>query len=429
MEPDKQSTQRQATILLVDDESINLSVFGQLLAPYYQVLVATSGQRALQLAGGAPKPDLILLDVMMPDMDGYQVIGQLKADPNTSDIPVIFVTALTSDLEEEKGLSLGAVDYIYKPCHLSILSARIKTQLELKNARDWLKDQNAYLETEVQRRHLENQAVHMQLLQSEKLAAIGQLAAGIAHEINNPIGFVNSNLNTLNGYLRDVFCVMDACDAALDEKLLPVKTLQNLRELKQAKQLDYLRSDIPELIAESRDGLSRVRDIIQDLKDFAHADKNDWELGDLHKGLDSTLNIIANELKYHCTVTKQYGEIPPIYCLPSQLNQVFMNLLINAAQAIETKGDIHILTGCAGQDVWVEISDSGKGIALENLPRLFEPFFTTKPVGKGTGLGLSISQNIVRKHGGRIEVVSQLGVGSRFRIWLPIRPPELDAAE
>jgi signal transduction histidine kinase len=391
--------------------------------------VATSGQRALQLAGGAPKPDLILLDVMMPDMDGYQVIGQLKADPNTSDIPVIFVTALTSDLEEEKGLSLGAVDYIYKPCHLSILSARIKTQLELKNARDWLKDQNAYLETEVQRRHLENQAVHMQLLQSEKLAAIGQLAAGIAHEINNPIGFVNSNLNTLNGYLRDVFCVMDACDAALDEKLLPVKTLQNLRELKQAKQLDYLRSDIPELIAESRDGLSRVRDIIQDLKDFAHADKNDWELGDLHKGLDSTLNIIANELKYHCTVTKQYGEIPPIYCLPSQLNQVFMNLLINAAQAIETKGDIHILTGCAGQDVWVEISDSGKGIALENLPRLFEPFFTTKPVGKGTGLGLSISQNIVRKHGGRIEVVSQLGVGSRFRIWLPIRPPELDAAE
>lgn len=429
MEPDKQSTQRQATILLVDDESINLSVFGQLLAPYYQVLVATSGQRALQLAGGAPKPDLILLDVMMPDMDGYQVIGQLKADPNTSDIPVIFVTALSSDLEEEKGLSLGAVDYIYKPCHLSILSARIKTQLELKNARDWLKDQNAYLETEVQRRHLENQAVHMQLLQSEKLAAIGQLAAGIAHEINNPIGFVNSNLNTLNGYLRDVFCVMDACDAALDEKLLPVKTLQNLRELKQAKQLDYLRSDIPELIAESRDGLSRVRDIIQDLKDFAHADKNDWELGDLHKGLDSTLNIIANELKYHCTVTKQYGEIPPIYCLPSQLNQVFMNLLINAAQAIETKGDIQIRTGCAGQDVWVEISDSGKGIALENLPRLFEPFFTTKPVGKGTGLGLSISQNIVRKHGGRIEVVSQLGVGSRFRIWLPIRPPELDAAE
>lgn len=339
MDPDKQSAERQATILLVDDESINLSVFGQFLAPYYQVLVATSGQRALQLVRGTPKPDLILLDVMMPGMDGYQVIGQLKANPKTVDIPVIFVTALTSDLEEERGLSLGAVDYIYKPCHLSILLARIKTQLELKNARDWLKDQNAYLEAEVQRRHQENQAVHLQLLQSEKLAAIGQLAAGIAHEINNPIGFVSSNLNTLNGYLRDVFAVLDACGAALDEKPLSDQTLQNLRELKQAKQIDYLRGDIPELIAESREGLSRVRDIIQDLKDFAHADKNDWELGDLHKGLDSTLNIIGNELKYRCTVHKQYGEIPQIYCLPSQLNQVFMNLLINAAQAIESKGD------------------------------------------------------------------------------------------
>ncbi|WP_446808716.1 ATP-binding protein [Methylomonas sp. 2BW1-5-20] len=425
MEPDKQSADRQATILLVDDESINLSIFGQFLAPYYQVLVATDGPRALQLAGGTPKPDVILLDVMMPGMDGYQVIGQLKADPDTRDIPVIFVTALSSDVEEERGLLLGAVDYIYKPCHLSILLARIKTQLELKNARDWLKDQNAYLETEVQRRHQENQVVHLQLLQSEKLAAIGQLAAGIAHEINNPIGFVSSNLNTLNGYLHDVFSVMDACDAALNENPLSAETLQDLRELKTSKQLDYLRGDIPELIAESREGLSRVRDIIQDLKDFAHTDKNEWELGDLHKGLDSTLNIIGNELKYRCTVHKQYGEIPQIYCLPSQLNQVFMNLLINAAHAIETKGDIHIRTGCTGQEVWVEIGDNGKGIAPENLTRLFEPFFTTKPVGKGTGLGLSISQNIVRKHGGRIDVSSEPGQGSRFRVWLPIRPPEL----
>lgn len=422
MELDKQSAEHQATILLVDDESINLSIFGQFLTPHYQVLVATNGERALQLAGGRPKPDLILLDVMMPGMDGYQVIGHLKADPNTLDIPVIFVTALNSNLEEERGLLLGAVDYIYKPCHLSILLARIKIQLELKNARDWLKDQNVYLETEVQRRYLENQAVHLQLLQSEKLAAIGQLAAGIAHEINNPIGFVNSNLNTLSGYLRDIFCVLDAWGAALNENPISIETQQNLRELKQAKLLDYLRGDIPELIAESREGLSRVRDIIQDLKDFAHVDKNDWELGDLHKGLDSTLNIISNELKYHCTVHKEYGEIPQISCILSQLNQVFMNLLINAAHAIETKGDIHIRTGCTEQEVWVEISDNGKGIAPENLSRLFEPFFTTKPVGKGTGLGLSISQNIVRKHGGRIEVTSELGQGSRFRVWLPIQP-------
>ncbi len=424
MEPVKQDAEHKATILLVDDESINLSIFGQLLTPYYQVLVATNGQRALQLVCLTPKPDLILLDVMMPGMDGYEVIAHLKANPVSRDIPVIFVTALNSDLEEERGLVLGAVDYIYKPCHLSILLARIQTQLELKSARDRLKDQNTFLETEVERRDKDNRAVHAQLLQSEKLAAIGQLAAGIAHEINNPIGFVSSNLNTLSCYLTDLFCVVDAYESTLSDTEISKEALQKLQELKKQKQLDYLRSDISELIAESREGLLRVRDIVQDLKNFAHSDANSWELADLHKGLDSTLNIIANELKYHCAVHKRYGDIPQIYCLSSQLNQVFMNLLVNAGQAIETQGEITIGTGCTDQEVWVEISDTGKGIAPENLSHLFEPFFTTKPVGKGTGLGLSISQNIVGKHGGRIEVTSNLGHGSQFRVWLPIHPTQ-----
>lgn len=421
MNPITLPDQSSATILIVDDEAINLSIFGQFLSPYYQVLVATSGQRALELASSTPKPDLILLDVMMPDMDGYQVITELKSHADTQDIPVIFVTALMSNIEEEKGLQLGAVDFIYKPCNLSILLARIRTQLNLKKANDWMKNQNALLEAEVERRYQENQAVQLQLLQSEKLAAIGQLAAGIAHEINNPIGFVNSNLNTLYSYLQDVFCFLDACDAALNSGSVSPEVIRNLQELKARKQLDYLRTDIPELVTESREGLVRVRDIIQDLKDFAHTNSNDWEWADLHQGLDSTLNIICNELKYHCTVHKHYGEIPKILCIPSQLNQVFMNLLINAAQAIEAKGDIHIGTGTAGQDVWVEINDNGKGIEPQHLARLFEPFFTTKPVGKGTGLGLSISQNIIRKHDGRIEVDSQSGKGATFRIWLPIQ--------
>jgi two-component system NtrC family sensor kinase len=413
--------QSSATILLVDDEATNLSLLGQFLTPNYQVLVATNGLRALQMAEATPKPDLILLDVMMPDMDGYQVISQLKANPNTQDIPVIFVTALSSDAEEELGFKLGAVDFIYKPCHLSILLARVRTQLKLKSANDWMKNRNLFLEEEVERRYQENQAVHLQLLQSEKLAAIGQLAAGIAHEINNPIGFVNSNLNTLNTYLQDIFSILDACDKALLDGAASANAIQKFQDLKQQKQLDFLHQDIPELIAESRDGLSRVRDIIQDLKDFAHTSSNDWVLTNVHKGLDSTLNIIFNELKYHCTIHKHYGDIPQILCMPSQLNQVFMNLLINAAQAIETKGDIHIRTGCDEREIWVEFSDNGKGIAPENLTRLFEPFFTTKPVGKGTGLGLSISQNIVRKHDGRIEVSSKSGEGSTFRVWLPIR--------
>lgn len=420
MQPDQQSADPIATILLVDDDFTNLSVFGQCLTPDYEVLVATSGQLALQLAGGTPKPGLILLDIMMPGMDGYEVLTHLKANPDTRDIPVIFVSALTSDIEEERGLQLGAVDYVYKPCHLPILLSRIRTHLELKKAHDWLKDQNAFLEAEVERRHQENQQVHLQLLQSEKLAAIGQLAAGIAHEINTPIGFVNSNLNSLDTYLSDIFTVLDAYDAQVANNPIEPDALQKLLELKQQKDIDYLRTDIPQLLAESREGLSRVRDIIQDLKDFSHIESNNWELSDLHKGIDSTLNIIANELKYHCTVHKEYGNIPEIVCLPSQINQVFMNLLINAAQAIESQGDIVIRTNCNDREVWVEIKDNGKGIAPEHLPRLFEPFFTTKPVGKGTGLGLSISRNIIRKHSGRIEVSSEIGQGSTFRIWLPI---------
>ncbi|TAN68956.1 MAG: response regulator [Methylobacter sp.] len=421
MEPDNQSAEPMPTILVVDDDFFNLSVFKQCLTPDYEILTATSGELTLQLANGAPKPDLILLDVMMPGMDGYETLSHLKTNPHTQDIPVIFVTGLSSDIDEERGLQLGAADYIYKPYHLSILLARIRTQLELKKARDWLKNQNAFLEAELERRHQENQQVHLQLLQSEKLAAIGQLAAGIAHEINNPIGFVNSNLNTLNAYLCDIFTVLDADDALIAGSPITPDALQKLLELKQQKNIDYLRSDIPELIAESQEGLSRVRNIIQDLKDFSHAKSNDWELSDLHKGIDLTLNIICNELKYHCTVHKEYGDIPKIVCLPSQLNQVFMNLLINAAQAIETKGDITIRTGHNAKEVWVEISDNGKGIDPEHLTHLFEPFFTTKPIGKGTGLGLSISQNIVCKHGGRIEVSSKVGLGSTFQVWLPIR--------
>ncbi|MEY4720138.1 MAG: hypothetical protein RL563_2756 [Pseudomonadota bacterium] len=411
-----------STILLVDDDAINLTVFGKSLSEYYEVLVANNGERALRLAQNDPKPDLILLDVMMPVMDGYQVLEQLKANPATQDIPVIYVTALSANSNEEHGLELGAVDYIYKPCNISILLARVRTQLELKKSRDWLQNQNMYLEAEIQRRQQENQQVQLQLLQSEKLAAIGQLAAGIAHEINNPIGFINSNLGTLKTYWDDLMSLFNAIDALTSDECFRPEALEQLKQLQHTKNFDYLRQDIPELITESLEGLSRVKSIVQDLKNFSHAEENQWDLADLHKGLDSTLNIIWNELKYHCTIHKHYGDIPEIYCLPLQLNQVFMNLLINAGQAIQSHGDIHITTGKLGDhEVWVEITDTGDGIPPELINRLCEPFFTTKPVGKGTGLGLSISQNIIKKHHGRMEITSQMGQGTTFRILLPIR--------
>lgn len=412
-------------ILLIDDDRINLSVFGQALSELFQVRVATKGEQGLRLAETLPMPELILLDVMMPEMDGYQVIETLKANPLTREIPVIFLTALSSYTDEERGLRLGAVDYIYKPCALPILLSRVKTHVELKKARDFLQDQNSYLEAEVQRRQQEVQVVQMQLLQSEKLAAIGQLAAGIAHEINNPIGFVNSNLNTLNEYVADLLSILERYEQLLSQMTTPDQIAVPLQALLQEKKLVYIREDLPQLIKESCDGLARVKSIIQDLKNFSHVEGSEWEYVDLHKGLDSTINIIWNELKYHCKVHKDYGDIPEVYCLPSQLNQVFMNLLVNAGQAIQGNGDITISTACHENEIWVEIADTGQGIPPEHLNRLFEPFFTTKPVGKGTGLGLSISKGIIEKHHGRLEVSSILGQGSRFRVVLPLHLEQL----
>jgi len=414
------SNPSKSIILIVDDEPTNIAVLGNVLLPYYTVLVANSANVALQIIDNPdPNPDLILLDIMMPEVNGYELLSLLKTKPNTANIPVILITALDSDNDEKHGLELGAVDFIGKPFNPMTLLARIATHLELKNARDALANQNALLESELNRRLQENQQIQLQLLQSEKMAAIGQLSAGIAHEINNPIGFVNSNLNALNQYVTQLFQLLAAYESIIASHPDPLATTK-MRTLQAENNLNFLLSDTPQLIEESLEGLMRVRAIIQDLKSFSHLDNEIWEQADIHKCLDSTLNIIWNEVKYNCSIIKQYGELPKLYCLPAQLNQVFMNLLINAAQAITDKGEITITTGCNANEAWISISDTGQGISAEHLSRLFDPFFTTKPVGKGTGLGLSISQSIVQKHAGRIEVESELGKGTCFRIFLPI---------
>ncbi len=269
-----------------------------------------------------------------------------------------------------------------------------------------------------------------QLLQSEKMASIGQLAAGIAHELNNPIGFVHSNLGTLTGYLDDLMTILDAYAEAAARQGESCPNLKAIEQLREERDFDFIREDIFKLLAESKDGISRVRKIVQDLKTFARVGEQEWQEADLHQGLDSTLNIVWNELKYKCQVIKDYGDIPPVYCLISQLNQVFMNLLVNAGHAIEQKGTITIRTRRQNEDkVVIEIVDTGKGIPPENLRRIFEPFFTTKPVGQGTGLGLSVSYNIVRRHQGQITVDSEPGVGTTFRVTLPIHPDTSAAQE
>ena len=261
-----------------------------------------------------------------------------------------------------------------------------------------------------------------QLLQSEKMASIGQLAAGVAHELNNPIGFVHSNLGTLRHYLDDIFRVAAVCETAAGSAANP-EDFKRINTLKSEIDFDFLKSDVYQLMGESAEGLLRVKKIVQDLKDFSRPGEAVWQLADLHQGLDSTLNIVWNELKYKCTVTKQYGDLPRVWCVPSQLNQVFMNLLVNAAHAIPDKGEITITTQRSGDHVQVMIEDTGNGIAPEHLTHIFEPFFTTKPVGKGTGLGLSIVWGIIQKHHGNIEVNSEPGKGTRFIMTLPIEPP------
>jgi len=258
-----------------------------------------------------------------------------------------------------------------------------------------------------------------QLLQSEKMASIGQLAAGVAHEINNPIGFVYSNLNSLEKYLQDLLAVLGAYEHG--ESALQPAALAAILKVKQRVDLEFLREDIAALMSESRDGITRVKKIVQDLKDFSHVGAADeWQWADLHAGIDSTLNIVINEIKYKAQVVKEYATLPEVECLPSQLNQVIMNILVNGAHAIEGQGVITIRTGLEGRSVWIEIADTGKGIPAENLKRVFDPFFTTKPVGKGTGLGLSLSYSIIQKHHGKIEVKSKVGAGTTFRVTLPV---------
>jgi two-component system NtrC family sensor kinase len=268
--------------------------------------------------------------------------------------------------------------------------------------------------------NLQLEQAQQQLLQSEKMAAVGQLAAGVAHEINNPTGYVRSNLATLQRYVADLFTLLEAYERSEADLQHNPARVQELAALKQRLELDYLKRDLVDLLRESGEGMDKVRRIVQDLKNFSHLDASEWQWADLHANIESTLNVVWNELKYRTEVVREFGALPPVFCIPSQINQVILNLLTNAVQAIPERGTITIRTGSEGAEVWFEISDTGSGIDPEHMRRLFEPFFTTKPVGEGTGLGLSISFGIVQKHGGRIEVSSTPGQGATFRVWLPV---------
>jgi len=287
-----------------------------------------------------------------------------------------------------------------------------------------LQKTNQVLEIEKEEQlDLNNQLKETQghLIQSEKMASIGQLAAGVAHEINNPLGYIYSNLNTLKGYLTDLEQVATIADKLA--KQLPEDNFiaTEFNQLQKDLDLEFLQEDLQDLVKESIEGATRAKKIVQDLRDFSRIDKQESEIFDVEEGISATLNIVHNELKYKADIVKEYAGIEPFQCVGAQLNQVFMNLLVNAAHSIADFGKITVRTGQQDKDhVWIEVEDTGKGIPDDVKNKIFDPFFTTKPVGKGTGLGLSLSYKIIQDHHGHFEVNSVVGKGTRIRVILPI---------
>lgn len=434
-----------ANILIVDDDELSRNMLGLIVQNAgHLVLTAADGAAALEVAR-SHMPELIITDVMMPTMDGFELCRQCKADPTLRQTPIVLYSSDYIDQQEQQlGLKLGACRYLLKPSPPELVLGVIDELLAERHANgtdtllldDEMKLLRSYnevlfnkLESKMQELqqtivdHKKNEetmkAMQAQIIQQEKMASIGQLAAGVAHEINNPMGFITSNLTSLGKYAER----LDTYIAALQKSLAECPNhpdLDELDKLRQKLKVDYIMSDVNELINESLDGANRVRRIVQDLKSFSRVDQAESSHVNLNECLDTTINIAWNELKYISTLERQFGEIPEINCNPQQLNQVFLNLLVNAAQAMEKQGVITVKTWVEPDWVCVSIADTGKGMPEEVRKRIFEPFFTTKPAGKGTGLGLSISGDIIRKHHGDISVDSEPDKGTTFTVRLPV---------
>jgi len=406
-------------ILIVDDDAGIRLLFTELLGQEgFTTECAVEGAAALDILR-RQKVGIVLLDVCLPDINGLDLLQRIK-----SDYPELVVICVTGEGGLDTAVSAfdyGAAGYFIKPVNAKEFVFRIneiwkKKQLELslKGERKKLREANE----ELSAAYDQLKKTQSQIVQQEKMASIGQLAAGVAHEINNPVGFITSNLSTLGKYfqkLGDYLKFLEDKVAAQGEE-----AAEQMAAEKKSLKVRYVLEDIPDLLEESLEGTERVKKIVQNLKCFSRVDDDSQKEADINECLESTLNIVWNELKYTCEVHKEYGELPRTKCYANQLNQVFMNLLVNAGHAIEEKGDIHIKSWADDSYIYVSVTDNGCGIPPDIADRIFEPFFTTKEAGKGTGLGMSISHDIIQKHNGEISFTSEVGKGSCFTVKLPI---------
>ncbi|ODG99451.1 hybrid sensor histidine kinase/response regulator [Nostoc sp. KVJ20] len=417
-------TSNTGFLLIVDDNPTNLSVLCEALSiEGFRFRVAVDGESAIALAE-RNRPELILLDVQMPGIDGFETCRRLKANPVTQNIPIIFTTALADTESKTKGFSLGAVDYIPKPFAQEEVIARVRVHLQVKQLTE-------SLEKQVSDRTAALQQIQVQLVQQEKLSTLGELIAGVAHEINNPLSFITSNIPPLEEYFGGLSKILQLYQQDYPNPTAKISTA--IDEL----DLEFILEDITKILNSLKLGSERIQNLSTSLRNFYRSDSDEKLLADLHQGLDSTLMILQHRLKGNgdrpaIEVIKSYGIIPEINCYLGQMNQVFMNILANAIDALDEAlilgkisdqiPQIQITTEVDSEQwVVIRIADNGTGIPESVKQRLFEPLFTTKPVGKGTGLGLSIAHQIVlEKHNGTLEVNSQMGMGTEFTIRIPI---------